>query len=152
MSGVRRYFTLDQANRMIPELEAAFVRLVQLRVHMRGVYQRLERSGCAPDDEEFEIVVEDASSTDISERAQLKVLMATFRDQLDGIERTGCVVKGVEPALVDWWAHGADGQDIFLCWRIGEKSVDWWHDPESGFAGRRPIEELPPLASDDTAH
>jgi hypothetical protein len=56
-----------------------------------------------------------------------------------------CVlVRDVERRLIDFPALAADGHEILLC-RIGtEPSIAWWHDPESGFAGRRSLADDPP--------
>lgn len=137
----KRYFTLAEANGMIPDLEAAFSGLLQIRFHMRTVYSRLESSGWAPRGESFDLAPDGAPPEAVSQRASLKVLMSTFRDGLEALESRGCLVKGVEPGLVDWWARSA-GREVLLCWRIGEKEVRWWHDPDAGFAGRRPIADL----------
>ncbi len=50
-------------------------------------------------------------------------------------------MKGLEPALVDFPALAADGV-VLLCWREGEDRIGWYHDPDAGFAGRRPLEGL----------
>lgn len=142
----KRYFTLDEANRMVPRLQDAFDRLLQLRTQMRSLYTRLERSGFAPDEEDFPISVEGAGPTVLHDRATLKALMSTFREELQELEAEGCQIKGVEPGLVDWYARRG-GRDVFLCWRFGEDEISWWHEIDAGFAGRRPIEEF--FAEDD---
>jgi hypothetical protein len=136
-----RYFTVDEANRMVPELTAAFERLIQLRVQMRGVYTRLEAAGFAPVGEDFPMSVEGANRSVVSDRAALLALISAFREQSASLEGAGCIVKGFEPGLVDWRAR-VGGREVLLCWRFGEKRVEWWHDVDAGFAGRRPISEL----------
>ena len=42
-------------------------------------------------------------------------------------------------SLVDFPAVGDDGDVYFLCWKTDEDTLDWWHAPEAGFAGRRPL-------------
>jgi hypothetical protein len=51
------------------------------------------------------------------------------------------LVKGVDPALVDFPAEYG-GREVLLCWTEGEESIGWYHLPEAGFAGRRPVGEL----------
>jgi hypothetical protein len=64
-----------------------------------------------------------------------------LRETLSEIHASGCSIKDVETGLVDWYALH-DGAEILLCWRFGEREVGFWHDLESGFAGRRPVAEL----------
>lgn len=64
-----------------------------------------------------------------SERAQAVVT---------DIESTGCVVKDLDRGLVDFPGR-LNGEDVFWCWRLGEDHIRFWHRPEEGFAGRKPI-------------
>jgi hypothetical protein len=59
-----------------------------------------------------------------------------FLQELDAI---GCVFKGFEAGLVDFYSL-RDDRPIFLCWRLGEDRIAYWHEIESGFAGRQPID------------
>ncbi len=142
----RRYFTLEEADRMVPQVAAAFELLIQLRVQMRGVYARLEAAGFAPVGDDFPLAVEGASPPVVSDRAALMALISAFRDESAALEDAGCVLKGFDPGLVDWYAR-VGGRDVLLCWRFGEKRVEWWHEIDGGFAGRRPVAELAELDS-----
>ncbi|MGZ4104002.1 MAG: DUF2203 family protein [Actinomycetota bacterium] len=57
---------------------------------------------------------------------------------LEQLQALGLVVRDPSSGLVDFPSH-KDGEEVFLCWRLGEKAVEWWHPPETGFAGRQPI-------------
>jgi hypothetical protein len=50
----------------------------------------------------------------------------------------GLDLKGIAPLLLDFPAQ-LDGNDVLLCWLEGERELRWYHKPEYGFAGRRPI-------------
>ena len=54
------------------------------------------------------------------------------------IESLGCIVKDIDLGLVDF-PSSRDGDPIYLCWKFGEPVVAYWHGPEGGFAGRRPL-------------
>ncbi|MCA1833111.1 MAG: DUF2203 domain-containing protein [Actinomycetota bacterium] len=54
------------------------------------------------------------------------------------LNEAGVVVRDPASGLIDFPAE-REGQRIFLCWRIGEDAVDWWHPTTSGFADRRPL-------------
>jgi len=53
----------------------------------------------------------------------------------------GCVIKDFEMGLIDFYSM-FDGRDIFLCWKLGEKKIKFWHDIDAGYMGRKPIFEL----------
>ena len=55
-----------------------------------------------------------------------------------GIDALGIFVRDPESGLVDFPAE-RDGDEIFLCWRLGEDAVGWWHPTDTGFAGRQPL-------------
>jgi len=59
------------------------------------------------------------------------------------IQDTGCVVKDLDQGLVDFPSL-LEGEEIYLCWKLGEAHVDFWHNMEEGFAGRKPIDDPPP--------
>ena len=137
----RRYYTLGEANRMVPRLEEAFYRMMQLRLLIQPIYERLDEADAAPTDEEFEPSEPGIDAWAVSDRASLKALMQTLREELDGLRSEGVLVKGIHNGLVDWYAMH-QGREIFLCWKLGEREVGWWHDLHAGFAGRKPISEL----------
>ena len=58
---------------------------------------------------------------------------------VEGIQELGGVVKDPESGLVDFPAL-RDGDEVLLCWQVGEDEIRYWHSLEEGFAGRR---ELP---------
>jgi hypothetical protein len=55
------------------------------------------------------------------------------------IHELGALVKGLDDGLVDFPARGPDGGDVLLCWKVGEPEIGFWHGPEDGFSGRRPL-------------
>ena len=58
---------------------------------------------------------------------------------LQELEAIGCVFKGFEAGLVDFYSLRED-RPIFLCWRLGEERITHWHETDSGFSGRQPID------------
>ena len=57
---------------------------------------------------------------------------------LQALNELGVLVKDVGTGLLDFPSL-RDGEDVLLCWRVGEPEVAYWHGPEDGFAGRRPL-------------
>jgi len=66
-----------------------------------------------------------------------------FAAAVEQLAGQGIVLRDAERGLVDFPAIARDGRRYWLCWLVGEPSVAWWHWPEDGFAGRRPLDEPP---------
>lgn len=139
----KAHFTVAEVNRQVPRLEASFRRLIQIRTQLKSLYRRLDERGHAPGDEHFKVDIPGAAAEVLRDRGLFKALVETLRDELRAVRATGCVVKDIERGLVDWPAN-KDGREIRLCWRLGEKQVEYWHDADTGFAARRPVAELEP--------
>ena len=65
----------------------------------------------------------------------------SVRADLEWFRRQGIEIKGFDPLLIDF-PHRARGRVVLLCWQQGEDDIEWWHDVDSGYAGRRPLNEL----------
>jgi hypothetical protein len=63
-----------------------------------------------------------------------------INDFLLELEEVGCVFKGFEAGLVDFYALKED-RLVFLCWRMGESHITHWHEVDAGFGGRQEIDE-----------
>ena len=61
---------------------------------------------------------------------------------VDRLAAIGCLLRDVDLGLIDFpsWAGGSE---IFLCWRLGEVSIQFWHGTAEGYAGRKPLSALP---------
>ncbi len=137
----KRYFSLEEANEMIPELEEAFHRMMQLQSELRKIYRRLDAADFAPEGDDFDLDPPGADLRIRNDLGMLKGLMGALRDQVVALLEGGAMVKSVESGLVDWFSRKGE-RDIFLCWRMGEKEVTHWHDIDTGFDSRRPVSEL----------
>jgi hypothetical protein len=60
------------------------------------------------------------------------------RGLIEELQDLGCYFKGLEEGLVDWYSYYA-GRPVFLCWKLGEPRIEWWHQVDAGFMGRQPI-------------
>jgi hypothetical protein len=136
-----RYYTLAEANAQVPEVRGCFVRILQLRAQLKPIYKRLEAVGAAPERSDFEVHAPGLTETALRDRASFKALVETLNDEIKAIGAAGAVIKDLDTGLVDWLACRR-GQDIWLCWRLGEAGIEYWHELESGFTGRRPVAEL----------
>ena len=64
------------------------------------------------------------------------------KEALAELEDEGIVLRDPDRGLIDFTAVH-NGREVLLCWQLGEDDLEWWHFPEDGFAGRRPL-PLPP--------
>ena len=136
----KRYFTVEETNTFVPELEQTFQRIVQLHSQVRDAWTRLDAIGCAPESDNFDID-EDTPPEALDDLATLRTLFDALHTDIDRVHATGCTIKRLDIGLVDWYAE-RDGRDVYLCWKLGEKKIAYWHEIDAGFAGRRPISEF----------
>jgi len=72
-------------------------------------------------------------------RTERDAAMKKTREALAEIEKLGCLVKDLEIGLVDFPAR-RDNETVYLCWKLGEERIGYWHGVEEGFAGRKPLD------------
>ncbi len=75
----------------------------------------------------------------VAAREEVGVHAQRINGYLQELEAVGCVFKGFEAGLVDFYSL-RDDRPIFLCWRLGEDRITHWHEVDSGFSGRQPID------------
>jgi hypothetical protein len=124
-----KYFTREEAEALIPELERIFEAVAELsaqaEVKAISVRRRRDEGDADP-------------AASAIERSQLQFLAQGINDWMQKIVELGALPKGVEPALVDFPGR-IDGSDVYLCWRLGEKTLTFYHGMDEGFSNRRPI-------------
>jgi hypothetical protein len=119
-----RLFTVDQANAELPELR---MRLPRLRESRQRLIETSERITSA--------VEIDGGGVEGSDWFRAQEAMKT---ELVWLAEEGILLRDPDTGLVDFPAE-RDGRRIFLCWRLGEDEVAWYHDEQAGFSGRRPL-------------
>lgn len=65
------------------------------------------------------------------------------RQAIAELEERDIILRDPEQGIIDFHALGPDGVVYLLCWRLGEEELGWWHLPEEGFAGRKPLPRDP---------
>ncbi|MGC8856415.1 MAG: DUF2203 domain-containing protein [Anaerolineae bacterium] len=125
-----RYFTLAEANAMLtlirPWIEEAIRIRDEVMARQPEIWPVIERA------------VGNGGNAAIS-----KVFFDFNRldDLVHRIQETGAIVKDISIGLVDFPAR-REGREVYLCWKYGEERIQFWHEPEAGFAGRQPIEQF----------
>lgn len=137
----RKYFTIAQANKMLPKVKARLARIKQMRAQAQVISRYLEEAGCMPDRETFEIPEDELTVDVLDEVTSLKLLADEINKDVTDLITSGAIIKDLDKGLVDWYAK-KDDRDIFLCWMIGDDKIKYWHEIDTGFRGRKPVSEI----------
>jgi hypothetical protein len=128
-----RLFTLAEAERTLPLVRRVVADLIAEYPRWRAAVSRFELlTGGARADwgETGELVAARDAVTTAATR---------INDYLRELEAIGCVFKGFDAGLVDFYSL-RDDRPVFLCWRMGEPRITHWHELDAGFGGRQPID------------
>lgn len=135
----RRYFTLDEANALVPELQARLLGLLQVVGQLKRLRDRIEAAGFPIAPDRLANEMDEAPAHVRRPLGHFRGLYETMGDELRALEGLGAQVKDVESGLVDFFTLRDGKVEALLCWRLGEAQIRFWHDLESGFRGRRPV-------------
>lgn len=131
-----RLFTLTEAERARRELEPFLVEAMDCRKKLSGLETDLTAVSAR-------ITMMGGVIVPYEKLAALRVehqhLAATLKTALNRILETGCLIKDLDVGLLDFPAV-IDNEDVYLCWKLGEDRIRFYHRPDEGFAGRKPID------------
>jgi hypothetical protein len=122
-----KHFSLDDARRTLAEILIEELVALKRKLDDRGydVYRHQYFGGTGPNGEkvyppEVERLVEVSQN----------------------IESEGVLIKDLDQGLIDFPHIRGNGEEVYLCWKLGEEAIGYWHRIADGFAGRRGIQEL----------
>jgi hypothetical protein len=129
-----RYFTAEEANEALDDVRPLTEQLVQ---HRRALVVFQER--------QVTLTARIAGNGGNVQPFDLQEVQERLDEEVAGIARCvarihelGALVKDLDVGLVDFPAQRA-GEDVLLCWRLGEEEIGFWHGLEEGFSGRKPL-------------
>jgi hypothetical protein len=129
-----RYFTPSEANELLPEVRPLAESLVEHRRRMRTAAERRARLTARIAGNGGDLDPQEPAELDEQfERESQAVARAA-----DGLQRLGVLVKDLDRGLVDFPALH-EGEEVLLCWQVGEDEIAHWHGVDEGFAGRKPL-------------
>lgn len=134
----QKIFTVEQANRMLPLVRRIVGDIVRGYADWQESVKRLEL--VAAGGGETQGMTQIAHERDQLER-RTQAIAAEIDSFVRELESLGIELKGFDSGLVDFPGE-KDGRPIYLCWRLGEDAVAFWHELDAGFAGRRPLTPL----------
>jgi hypothetical protein len=131
---MQKKFTVEEANRTLPLVS----RIVDDLVREHGMWEDKVR--------EFELATVGASPArpdPIAELLQIEAqrLAKDIEGYIAELAALGVICKGMGTGLVDFPGE-IDGRDVFFCWKLGEPSVQYWHEVDAGFIGRQRLHPL----------
>lgn len=131
-----RYFTRDEAEALLPRVEPILLEIQRLRSDIADAEAVLA---------ELQVKAMSNGHSHAGEiqeaQAESQAALESVRAAIASINAMGIEVKDLDMGLIDFLAR-RKGRPVYLCWRLGEEGIGWWHTLDSGFAGRRPIEEF----------
>lgn len=127
-------FTIDQANRTLPLVRRIVADIVETYERWQEEVRAFELASAAT---QGEMPNPEAAGRE-REAQRLAKEITGFVGEL---EQLGVEFKGYDIGLVDFPSRIGD-RPVYLCWRLGEPAVQYWHETNDGFAGRQPIEAL----------
>jgi hypothetical protein len=122
-----RLFTLAEATALLPQLQTFLTKAKNGRTVLLHTKDEITKA-CAKAEFGGGSVVGPRYITALEE----------LHENLKNIQEMGVIVKDVEIGLCDF-PYLLDGRIVYLCWKLGEDHIEWWHEITSGFSGRQAI-------------
>jgi hypothetical protein len=145
---VTRFYDLDSANARIPEMREILEQLKSQRddlIRLRDlVLERQEavEAGGEPAGSQPPSPDDDGPEDELRLiRLRMQGLIDQMQAGVARIDVLGITLRDIESGLIDFPAL-ASGRQIWLCWRLGEDDIGWWHELSEGFSGRRELIDL----------
>ena len=125
----KKHFTLEQARSILTGITRLVEEAVELKQKLDAqgfdIYKHQYFGGSGPNGQKF-----------------FPVELERVVEIVKGLENKGILIKGLDEGLIDFPHVRSNGEEVYLCWKIGETDINYWHTIPDGFAGRKPIEEL----------
>lgn len=132
-----KHFTLAQAQRLIPQVD----RLLRDAVSVKQDYERAEAEIQALTDR---VMMSGGMSIDrevaLGSRNRRDTALGKLRVAIEEVQETGCIVKDLDMGLIDFPTLFR-GVEVYLCWKLGETDIEFWHGVDEGFRGRKAIDQ-----------
>jgi hypothetical protein len=128
-----KIFTVEEANKTLPLVRAIVSDITTLSREVMERRHRLNHLSAGRDLESDDVYSEELAEIE----KDLERDMQRLKEYVQELRQLGVLAKGAD-GLVDFPAM-MDGRLVYLCWKLGEPEVLYWHDVEAGYAGRQPL-------------
>jgi hypothetical protein len=124
---VSTFYTIDRANERISELRAMLTLLRGQRDELRSLKAEHDAAGEGDDERRL--------------RLRMSGIVDQMQAMVNRIDAWGITLRDIDTGLVDFPAL-VNGRQVWLCWRLDEGPIEWWHELETGVAGRLRLADL----------
>lgn len=124
----RRIFSLKEANQALPLVMRITRDIVDSHREISDLYASFHRMSKSGKEEAAEAV-----------REEIGELLRSVDGYIDELEKIGCLYKDPAKGLIDFPTRMGN-RIVFLCWKLGEPEILYWHELQAGFKGRQPVD------------
>ena len=123
------YFTTKDANLVLPDVIKKFETALEKKNEISKLEQQLQ------------MILSTTNRFDeyIPLKQKLNAAITQFYAASENLEKTGVVIKSIDQGLLDFPSKRFD-EDVWLCWKYGETEIKFWHEKDSGYTGRKPVD------------
>jgi hypothetical protein len=132
-----RYFTLEEANDALAELRPLAEQMVEQRRELVEAQGRRASLGAQVGANGGDLTPSDFAEAD----DELERAASSLARCIEQIQAAGVLIKDLDRGLLDF-PSVREGEEILLCWHVGEEEIQYWHSRDEGFAGRKPLSDL----------
>ncbi|MBA3977415.1 MAG: DUF2203 domain-containing protein [Nitrosopumilus sp.] len=122
------FYTPDKANEFLPEIKRRFDMIIGYRNKILIIQNEI--NNILSDDYSFKLFFE--------KKNQLNKIISLLYKQIEEIEELGILIKSLDEGLIDFPSIRFN-EEVWLCWKIEEEKIRFWHRKNEGFIGRKPL-------------
>ena len=129
-----RHYTLDEAEAALPwvrdaidSMRTATLELLDARTKLSALLETIRSNGGSTHEQEVHDL-----------RTHVEKSTEALRLPLEEFENRGIIIRDLQRGLIDFPTL-RDDREVYLCWIYGEERIDYWHELDTGFAGRQPL-------------
>ncbi|MCL6544199.1 MAG: DUF2203 domain-containing protein [Bryobacteraceae bacterium] len=131
-----KYFTIWEAEDLLEQLSEPLRQAITERAELSALESRIQ-------EEARKVFLSGGAVVNQAEAVRLRLRRDTLARRLQEtvhlIQKHGCLIKDLDIGLLDFPTL-YQGREVYLCWKLGEESIQYWHEVEDGFRGRRPVD------------
>jgi hypothetical protein len=122
------FYNPEQANDLLPEIKKRLIKIINKRNEIVMIQNEL--NGIISDNRPFEIFFE--------KKNELNRIISSLYKEIEEMEKLGVLIKSLDEGLVDFASKRFD-EEVWLCWKVEEEKIKFWHGKNEGFIGRKPL-------------